>query len=128
MLAPPTPREWAAQDGPASGKLGLTVDQKNTRLAHLPVERFDSLRYIVARSMVRRSLLLGKPAFGQVDQAMSTEVHNVTISRWNALDVQTRIEQLNPPLQAALSNSAKPQLVGSIAGSTITSRGVCESG
>jgi hypothetical protein len=82
------------------GKLGLTVNPKKTRLVMLPEERFDFLGYTVGRLYGRG----GKPFWGtcpsrKAIKRLLREIHDATTSRWNALDVQTRIEHLNPLLR-----------------------------
>ena len=82
------------------GKLGLTVNPKKTRLVMLPDERFDFLGYTVGRLFGRD----GKPYWGTCPsrtaiKRLLRDVHDATTSRWNALDVQSRIEHLNPLLR-----------------------------
>ncbi len=82
------------------GKLGLTVNLKKTRLVMLPDERFDFLGYTVGRLYGRD----GNPYWGtcpsrKAIKRLLREVHDATTSRWNALDVQTRVEHLNPLLR-----------------------------
>lgn len=84
-------------------KLGLTVNPKKTRLAYLPAERFDFLGYTVGQFYGRD----GRPYWGTRPSAKSIkrlvrEIHDATTSRWNALDVQSRIERLNPLLRGWL--------------------------
>src|SRR5690606_16215290 len=81
-------------------KLGLTVNLKKTRLVRLPDERFDFLGYTVGQFYGRD----GRPYWGtrpsrNAVKRLMREVHDATTSRWNALDVQSRIEQLNPLLR-----------------------------
>jgi group II intron reverse transcriptase/maturase len=81
-------------------KLGLTVNPTKTRLVKLPEERFDFLGYTVGRLYGRD----GKPYWGtcpsrKAIKRLLRDVHDTTTSRWNALDVQTRIEHLNPLLR-----------------------------
>ena len=81
-------------------RLGLTVNPKKTRLVYLPAERFDFLGYTVGQFYGRD----GRPYWGTRPSAKSIkrlvrEIHDATTSRWNALDVQTRIERLNPLLR-----------------------------
>lgn len=82
------------------GKLGLTVNPKKTRLVMLPEESFDFLGYTVGRLYGRD----GKPFWGtrpsrKAIKRVLRDIHDATTSRWNALDVQTRIEHLNPLLR-----------------------------
>jgi hypothetical protein len=81
-------------------KLGLTVNPTKTRLVMLPEERFDFLGYTVGRLYGRG----GQPYWGtrpsrKAIKRLLREVHDTTTSRWNALDVRTRIERLNPLLR-----------------------------
>lgn len=81
-------------------KLGLTVNPKKTRLVMLPEESFDFLGYTVGRLYGRG----GQPFWGtrpsrKAIKRLLRDVHDATTSRWNALDVQTRIEHLNPLLR-----------------------------
>jgi group II intron reverse transcriptase/maturase len=81
-------------------KLGLTVNPKKTRLVRLPDESFDFLGYTVGRFYGRG----GRPYWGtrpsrKAIKRLLREVHDATTSRWNALDVRTRIEHLNPLLR-----------------------------
>ena len=81
-------------------KLGLTVNEKKTRLVKLPDETFDFLGYTVGRFYGRD----GRPYWGTRPSRKSVkrlirEIHDATTSQWNALDVQSRIERLNPMIR-----------------------------
>ncbi len=81
-------------------KLGLTVNEKKTRLVKLPDDTFDFLGYTVGRFHGRD----GRPYWGTQPSKKSVkrlvrEIHDATTSRWNAMDVQSRIEHLNPMLR-----------------------------
>jgi group II intron reverse transcriptase/maturase len=81
-------------------KLGLTVNEKKTRLVKLPDERFDFLGYTVGRFYGYQ----GRPYWGTAPSMKSIKrlrdrIHAETTSRWNALPVSTRIEELNPILR-----------------------------
>lgn len=81
-------------------RLGLTVNEKKTRLVKLPDGRFDFLGYTVGRFYGRD----GRPYWGTRPSRKSVkrlirEIHDATTSRWNALDVQSRIDHLNPLLR-----------------------------
>ncbi|KVD82729.1 group II intron reverse transcriptase/maturase [Burkholderia ubonensis] len=81
-------------------KLGLTVNEKKTRLVKLPDETFDFLGYTVGRFYGAH----GRPYWGtrpskKAIKRLVTEIHDATTSRWNALDVQSRVERLNPLLR-----------------------------
>jgi group II intron reverse transcriptase/maturase len=82
------------------GKLGLTVNEKKTRLVKLPDERFDFLGYTVGRFYG----LGGRPYWGTRPSKKSIKrlkdaVHDATTARWNALDVESRVTELNPLLR-----------------------------
>lgn len=81
-------------------KLGLTVNEKKTRLVKLPDERFDFLGYTVGRFYGKD----GRPFWGTAPsrkaiKRVMKEVHDMTTSRWNALGPESRIERLNPLLR-----------------------------
>jgi RNA-directed DNA polymerase len=81
-------------------KLGLTVNEKKTRLVKLPEERFDFLGYTVGRHYGFK----GRSYWGTVPSMKSVKklrerIHAETTSRWNATTPQTRVEQLNPMLR-----------------------------
>lgn len=81
-------------------RLGLTVNEKKTRLVKLPDETFDFLGYTVGRFYGRdgRAYWGTRPSRKSVKRLIR-EIHDATTSRWNALDVRSRIEQLNPLLR-----------------------------
>ncbi len=81
-------------------RLGLTVNEKKTRLVKLPDETFDFLGYTVGRFYGRdgRAYWGTRPSRKSVKRLL-LEIHDATTSRWNALDVRSRIEQLNPLLR-----------------------------
>jgi RNA-directed DNA polymerase len=81
-------------------RLGLTVNEKKTRLVKLPDETFDFLGYTVGRFYGRE----GRPYWGtrpsrKAIKRLVGEIHDATTSRWNALDVQSRVDHLNPLLR-----------------------------
>ncbi|MDD3354967.1 group II intron reverse transcriptase/maturase [Zoogloea sp.] len=81
-------------------RLGLTVNEKKTRLVKLPDERFDFLGYTVGRFYGRD----GRPYWGTRPSRKSIkrliqDIHDATTSRWNALDIQSRIDHLNPMIR-----------------------------
>lgn len=81
-------------------RLGLTVNEKKTRLVKLPDERFDFLGYTVGRFFGRD----GRSYWGTCPskkalKGLLRRIHDATTSRWNAMDVQSRIEELNPLLR-----------------------------
>lgn len=81
-------------------RLGLTVNEKKTRLVKLPEETFDFLGYTVGRFHGRD----GRPYWGTRPSRKSVkrlirEIHDSTTRRWNAQDIQSRIDHLNPRLR-----------------------------
>lgn len=81
-------------------KLGLTVNEKKTRLVKLPDETFEFLGYTVGRFHGWDGL----PYWGTRPSRKSVkrlvrEIHDATTSQWNALDVQSRIDRLNPMIR-----------------------------
>lgn len=81
-------------------KLGLTVNEKKTRLVKLPDEHFDFLGYTVGQFHGKD----GRPYWGTRPSCRSIKrlkaaIHDITSQRWSALDVQSRIDHLNPLLR-----------------------------
>jgi len=81
-------------------KLGLTVNEKKTRLVKLPEERFDFLGYTVGQMYGKD----GRPYWGTKPSVKSVkrlirEIHESTTSQWNATSVQSRVERLNPMIR-----------------------------
>jgi RNA-directed DNA polymerase len=81
-------------------KLGLTVNERKTRLVKLPEERFDFLGYTVGRFYGYR----GRPYWGTAPSMKSIKrlrerIHDETTNRWNATTPETRVEELNPILR-----------------------------
>jgi RNA-directed DNA polymerase len=81
-------------------KLGLTVNEKKTRLVKLPDERFDFLGYTVGWFYGYR----GRPYWGTAPSKKSIKrlkerIHAETTSRWHGLPVSTRVDELNPVLR-----------------------------
>lgn len=81
-------------------RLGLTVNEEKTRLVNLPDEQFDFLGYTIGRFYGKG----GRPFWGtrpskKAVKRLMREVHDATTSRWNALDVDSRVQQLNPLLR-----------------------------
>ncbi len=101
ILCPPGQGEAAMETmRRLMAKLGLTVNEKKTRLVKLPDETFDFLGYTVGRFHGRD----GRPYWGTRPSKKSVkrlvrEIHDATTSRWNAMDVQSRIDRLNPMLR-----------------------------
>ena len=76
-------------------KLGLTVNEKKTRLVKLPEERFDFLGYTVGWFYGYR----GRPYWGTAPSMKSIKrvrerVHDETTTRWHATTPEKRVEEL----------------------------------
>lgn len=81
-------------------KLGLTVNEKKTRLVKLSDESFDFLGYTVGRFYGFR----GRPYWGTAPSKKSIRrlkerIHAETTSRWNNLPISKRVEELNPVIR-----------------------------
>ncbi len=81
-------------------RLGLTVNEKKTRLVKLPEERFDFLGYSVGRFHGYR----GRPYWGTAPATKSVKrlrqrIHEETSRRWQATSPAKRVEELNPLLR-----------------------------
>ena len=81
-------------------KLGLTVNEKKTRLAKLPGESFDFLGYTVGRLHGKE----GRPYFGtrpsrKAVAKLLRRVHDETSSQWDASTPEIRVAVLNPVLR-----------------------------
>lgn len=81
-------------------KLGLTINEKKTRLAILPVDRFDFLGYTVGRFFGKD----GHPYWGTAISRKAIKrvmrgVHDATASRWCNKDVSSRIDEINSLLR-----------------------------
>lgn len=81
-------------------RLGLTVNEKKTRLVKLPEERFDFLGYTVGRFYGYR----GRPYWGTAPAMKSVKrlrqrIHEETSQRWHATSPAKRVEELNPLLR-----------------------------
>jgi hypothetical protein len=81
-------------------KLGLTVNEKKTRLVKLSEERFDFLGYTVGQFYGYR----GRPYRGTAPSMKSIKrlrerIHDETTNRWNATMPQKRVEEINPMLR-----------------------------
>lgn len=76
------------------------MNEKKTRLVKLPEEHFDVLGYTVGRFYGED----GRPSWGtrpskKAVTRLMREIHDATTTRWNALDVESRVERLNPLLR-----------------------------
>jgi hypothetical protein len=81
-------------------KLGLTVNEKKTRLVKLPEDRFDFLGYTVGEFYG----LGGRPYWGTAPSMKSIKrlrerIHAETTRRWYATTPEKRVEELNPILR-----------------------------
>jgi RNA-directed DNA polymerase len=81
-------------------RLGLAVNDRKTRLAVLPEERFDFLGYTIGRFHGKG----GRPYLGTVPskkavRSLLRRVHDLTSSRWNTTTPEGRIAALNPLLR-----------------------------
>jgi Retron-type reverse transcriptase len=81
-------------------RLGLTVNEKKTRLVKVNESRFDFLGYTVGRFYGRG----GRPYWGTAPSQQSINrlrerIHAETTGRWNVLPVEQRVEELNPILR-----------------------------
>jgi hypothetical protein len=86
-------------------KLGLTVNEKKTRLVKWPEERFDFLGYTVGQMYGKD----GRPYWGTKTSVKSVkrlirEIRESTTSQWNATSVQSRVERLNPMIRGWANN------------------------
>jgi hypothetical protein len=101
ILCPPGQGAQAMADmRQLMSRLGLTVNEKKTRLVKLPEERFDFLGYTVGRFYGKG----GRPYWGtrpskKAVKRLMREIHDATTKRWNPLDVESRVERLNPLLR-----------------------------
>jgi len=78
----------------------LTVNEKKTRLVKLPEETFDFLGYTVGHFHGRGGRLYwGTRPSKKSIKRLVREIHDATTRQWNALDVQSRIDRLNPLLR-----------------------------
>ena len=78
-------------------KLGLTVNEKKTRLAKLPEDRFDFLGYTIGLMYGKD----GRPYWGtrpsvKAVKRLVGEIHEITSRHWFDTTVQSRVERLNP--------------------------------
>lgn len=81
-------------------RLGLTVNERKTRIARLPEESFDFLGYTVGRFYGKD----GKPFVGtqpsrKALQRIIERIHDETTRRWNPLPVEKRVTELNALLR-----------------------------
>ena len=81
-------------------RLGLTVNERKTRLARVPEESFDFLGYTVGRFYGKD----GKPFIGteparKAVQRIIERIHDETTRRWNPFPVEKRVIGLNALLR-----------------------------
>ena len=82
-------------------KLKLTVNEKKTRLCHLPEETFDFLGYTLGRNYDRRSgasYLGPRPSQKKIDR-LCGEIGDLTTRRMTLLDVEALIGTINRKLR-----------------------------
>jgi RNA-directed DNA polymerase len=81
-------------------RLGLTVNERKTRLARLPEESFDFLGYTVGRFYGKggRPYIGTRPSKKSVCKLLA-RIHEETSSRWNWQQPAERVEVLNPILR-----------------------------
>jgi group II intron reverse transcriptase/maturase len=82
------------------GKLGLTVNEKKTRLVKLPCAHFDFLGYTIGRYYGKE----GKPYWGtkpskKAIKRIKQSIHDATSIRWNAMTPESRVEEINSKLR-----------------------------
>ncbi len=81
-------------------RLGLTVNERKTRLVHIPEERFDFLGYTIGQFYGHQ----GKPYIGtqpskKAVRKLLRRIHEETSRRWNWQTVEKRVSELNPILR-----------------------------
>jgi len=81
-------------------RLGLTVNERKTRLVRLPEESFDFLGYTIGRFYGHH----GKPFIGtrpskKAVRKLLLRIHEETSSRWNWQSPEERVAVLNPVLR-----------------------------
>jgi hypothetical protein len=81
-------------------RLGLTVNERKTRVAKLPEDRFDFLGYTIGRFHGRDGVpYIGTQPSKKAVRSLLARVHDETSSRWNWQQPPMRIEALNPILR-----------------------------
>lgn len=81
-------------------RLGLTVNQRKTRIACLPEESFDFLGYTVGRFYGKdgRAFIGTEPSRKAVKRIIE-RIHDETARRWNLETVEKRVDELNALLR-----------------------------
>lgn len=100
LCRPGTGEEAMATMRRLMSRLGLTVNEKKTRLVKLPEDRFDFLGYTVGQFYGYQ----GRPYWGTAPsmkalKRLRERVHEETSKRWNATTPESRVEELNPILR-----------------------------
>lgn len=81
-------------------KLGLTVNEKKTRLVKLPEERFDFLGYTVGQFYgYQGRAYWGTAPSMKSNKRLRERIHDETSNRWYATTPEKRVEELNPILR-----------------------------
>jgi len=81
-------------------RLGLTVNERKTRLVQIPEERFDFLGYTIGQFYGRQ----GKPYIGtqpskKAVRRLLRRIHEETSRKWNWQTAEKRVSELNPVLR-----------------------------
>jgi RNA-directed DNA polymerase len=81
-------------------RLGLTVNERKTRVACLPEESFDFLGYTVGRFYGKdgKAFIGTQPSRKSV-QRIIERIHDETTRRWNLQSVEKRVDELNALLR-----------------------------
>ncbi len=92
--------EAMAQMRRLMGKLGLTVNDRKTRLACVPEEAFDFLGYTVGRFYGRHGqAFIGTEPSRKSLKRIVGRIHDETTSRWNLDSAEKRVAELNALLR-----------------------------
>lgn len=81
-------------------RLGLTVNEKKTRLVKLPDEHFDFLGYTLGQFHGKdgRAFWGTRPSRKAIKR-LKQGIHAATSRRWNATSPESRIAELNPMIR-----------------------------
>lgn len=81
-------------------RLGLTVNEKKTRLVKLPDEHFDFLGYTLGQFYGKggRTYWGTRPSRKAIKR-LKQGIHDATSSRWNATSSESRVAELNPMIR-----------------------------
>jgi group II intron reverse transcriptase/maturase len=81
-------------------KLGLTVNDRKTKLVQLPEESFDFLGYTVGRFYGKNGrAFIGTEPSRKALQRIIQRIHDETTPRWNLGSAETRVSALNALLR-----------------------------